>query len=263
MLKRLKRIMRKFQINEISACDKPAQEHAQVLIMKRDSRGQGIMDEIIDDTPSIDQALLDSVQSILDDDELNTTARNVMLLDTVRQYVIYTGADTATARPGAPLGGLSSPDITVVEIHKRAEQDRRPGETVYQARARLFEDPANKDLVKRYNEAMAEAMAALADQEVLEKAKRRRTETPEQRKNRLKQEHAQRHGAPSKTSPVRKAVEGETFNSEATQALRKRADDLMKVDPTLTRSRALDRIASSRDETDREVWLAARRDAAD
>jgi hypothetical protein len=259
MLKRLKRIMRKFQINEFSVVDRPAQEGAKALIIKRDSRGQGIMDEIIDDTPSNDELLLDSVRSIIEDAELDTTTRNIMLLDTVRQYVVYTGADTATARQGAPLRALDSPDITVVEIHKRAEQDRRPGETVYQARARLFEDPANKDLVKRYNE----AMAALADQEVLEKAKRRRTETPEQRKNRLKQEHAQRHGAPSKTSPVRKAVEGETFNSEATQALRKRADDLMKVDPTLTRSRALDRIASSRDETDREVWLAARRDAAD
>ena len=130
---------------------------------------------------------------------------------------------------------------------------------MYQARARIFEDPANRDLVKRYNEAMVDK----EDEVAIEKAKRRRSETPEQRRNRLKQEHAQRHGAPSKTSSVRKAVEGETFNSEATQALRKRADDLMKADPTLTRSRALDRIASSRDETAREVWLAARMDSAD
>jgi hypothetical protein len=112
MLKRLKRIMRKFQINEISTCDKPAQEHARALIIKRDSRGQGIMDEIVDDTPSDDELLLDSVRSILEDDELDATSRNVMLLDTVRQYVVYTGEDTATARPGAPLGALSSPDIT-------------------------------------------------------------------------------------------------------------------------------------------------------
>jgi hypothetical protein len=262
MLKRLRRIMRKFHINEISVCDKPAQEHAQVLIMKRDSRGQGIMD----DTPSDDQLLLDSVRSILEDEELDMKARNVMLLDTVRQYVVYTGADTATARPGAPLGALSSPDITVVEIHKRAEQDRRPGETLYQARARIFEDPANHDLVKRYNQAMAdkEDEAAIEeDEEAIEKAKRRRSGTPEQRRNRLKQEAAQRTGAPSKTNPMRKAVWEETFNAEAAQALRKRVGEFMKADPTLTRSRALDRIATSRDESDREVWLAARRDSAD
>jgi hypothetical protein len=261
MLKRLKRIMRKFQINEFSVVDRPAQEGAKALIIKRDSRGQGIMEVIVDDTPSVDQLLLDSVRSILEDEKLDMTARNVMLLDTVRQYVVYTGADTATARPGAPLGGLSSPDIRITAVTKLTEDLRKASPSISEitARAKVFQDPSNRELVKNYNQAMVE----LEDEAAIEKAKRRRSETPEQRRNRLKQEHAQRHGSPSKTSSVRKAVDGETFNSEATQALRKRADDLMKVDPTLTRTRALDRISSSRDETDREVWLAARRDSAD
>jgi hypothetical protein len=215
MLKRLKRIMRKFQINEISACDKPAQEHAQVLIMKRDSRGQGIMDEIIDDTPSDDELLLDSVRSILEDEELDTTTRNVMLLDTMRQYVVYTGADTATARPGAPLGGLSSPDMTITAIHKRAEQDRRPDETIAQARERLWADEFAKRAVDG--------------------------ETQEQRRNRLKQERAERDGPQARSSPV--------------QNLRKLAAEPF---PELSVARAVAKFAASRDPQDRAIWNAAK-----
>ena len=57
---------------------------------------------------------------------------------------------------------------------------------------------------------------------------------------------------------MRKAVLGETFNASATQALRGRVDEFMKADPTLTRSRALDRIASSREPSDRKIWADAR-----
>jgi len=173
---RRRRIMRAFKLNEISAVDRPAQAHARVLIMKRHHEGIEKMNGIVDDTPSADQRLLESVSSIIEDDELDTATRNIMLLDSVRQYVIYTGADTATARPGAPLGGLASPDITVIEIHKRAEQDRRPGETIAQARARLWQDA----LVKR-------AVAG---------------ETVEQYRNRLKQERAERDGPPAHSKAV-------------------------------------------------------------
>jgi hypothetical protein len=136
-----------------------------------------------------------------------------------------------------------------------------PSLSEIKARARIFEAPANRLLTESYNE----AMAAKEDEAAIEKAKRR-PETPEQRKNRLKQERSQGKGAPSKTAPtMRKAlepVEGETFSSQAAQALRKRADEFMKADPTLTYGRALERIASSRDETDKQIWNAAR-DSAD
>lgn len=69
------------------------------------------MDGIVDDTPSADHRLLASVQSILEGEELDTATRSILMLDTVRQFVIFTGADTANARQGAPLGALSSPYI--------------------------------------------------------------------------------------------------------------------------------------------------------
>jgi hypothetical protein len=219
-----RRILRRFSISEVSAVDRPAQAHARVLIMKRHVilEGPGIMDGIVDDTPSADQRLLESVQSILEDDELDAATRNVMLLDTVQQYVVYTGADTATARQGAPLGGLSSPDITITAIHKRAEEDRRKGESVYQARARLWQSP----------------------DEILKRTRPIEAETAEQRRNRMKQERAERDGAPA--------------HSTAVKALRAHASSRF---PELSVAQAVAKFAASRDPDDRAIWNAAKESA--
>jgi hypothetical protein len=253
-----KRIMRKFRLTEVSCVDRPAQEGAKVLIMKRDSRGQIIMDGIMGETMNADQAILESVQSILEDADLDTEPRVALLLESLRQYIVATGASLDNPR----FGGPDSLGATIIATTKAAVAELRkadPSLSEIKARARLFENPDNADLVKRYNE----AIAALEDQAVLEKASRvkQRPETPEQRANRRKQQRAQRTGAPSKTSPVRKALEpvgDKTFNSDAAHALRKRADEFMKADPNLTFGRALDRIASSREPYDREIWAAAR-----
>jgi hypothetical protein len=257
-----KRILRRFRLDEVSAVDKPAQAGARVLIMKRHDEGIEKMSRAGGDTMDADEEFLSDVADVFVDSELSEAERKILLINTVTQYLVAQGKDFSEMKPGrgAPKGGLASPDIVVTAVTKLIDDLRtaNPSLSEIKARAKLFEDPANRDLVKGYNEAMAEL-----EDEAIEKASRvrRRPETPEQRRNRLKQERSQ---APSKSSPmVRKAVEGETFNSEAAQALRRRAAEFMKADPMLTRSRALDRIASSRDPSDREVWLAARRDSAD
>jgi hypothetical protein len=198
-----KRILRKFKINEISACDRPAQAGALALIFKRDSKGQGIMDGIVDDTPSADEAILESVQSILEDEDLETKPRVAMLLESLRQYIVATGGTLDSPR----FGGPESLGATIIATTKAAVAELRkanPSLSEAKARALIFEDPANAELVKRYNE----AIAALEDQAVLEKASRVKTrpETPEQRRNRLRQERAQRERPPSKTSPMTRKV---------------------------------------------------------
>jgi hypothetical protein len=212
-----KRILRRFSISEVSAVDRPAQAHAVALILKR-HEGHKPMD-IVNDTPSADQLLLESVQSILEDDELDAATRNILLLDTVRQYTVYTSADTATARQGAPLGGLSSPDITITAIHKRALEDRRKGESGYQARARLWQSP----------------------DEILKRTRPIEVETAEQRRNRLKQERAERDGPPA--------------HSPAVKAMRAHATSRF---PELSVAQAVAKFAASRDPADREIWNAAK-----
>ena len=119
------------------------------------------------------EALLASIELILEDDEIDADARNEFLIQTVAQFIVYTGADTATARGGAPKAPLASPDIVIADIVKRtaagetselsrgffeglakvyAERDRRPGETPEQARARFHQTPEGRllrEAVKR------------------------------------------------------------------------------------------------------------------
>lgn len=156
---------------------------------------------------------------MLEDDEIDTATRNVLLIDTVRQYLVYTGADTATARQGAPLGGLSSPDITVVDIHKRAEQDRRTGETVAQARARHWQTP----------------------EAVIKRARPIEGATVDQYWKGVQQERAERDGA--------------SAHSPAVAALRKHASSRY---PTLSVAQAVAKLASSRDTEDRQLFDAAK-----
>src|ERR1700683_3553573 len=91
-----KHILRRFSIAEVSGVDKPAQEGALALILKRHDQGQGIMDGIVDDTPSADQAILESVRSILEDDELDDDTRASLLVESVQQYAQYVAATGST-----------------------------------------------------------------------------------------------------------------------------------------------------------------------
>jgi hypothetical protein len=216
-----KRILRRFSIAEVSAVDRPAQAHARALILKR-HEGHKPMD-IVDDTPSADQRLLASVQSILEDEELDTATRNILLLDTVTQYTVYTGADTANARPGAPLGGLSSPDITITAIHKRAEEDRRKGETIAQARARHWQTP----------------------DAILKRARTIDGEPAEEYWKGVRHERAER--------------DGESAHSLAVTRLRQHASSRF---PELSVPQAVAKFATSRDPEDRAIWNAAKESGA-
>jgi hypothetical protein len=60
---------------------------------------------------------------------------------------------------------------------------------------------------------------------------------------------------------VLEPTDSETFSPQAAQALRKHADELMQSDSKLTFGRALERIAGSRDPSDKAIWTAAK-DAA-
>lgn len=69
------------------------------------------------------QALIASVESILDDDEIDAATRNRALIDTVEQFIVVTGAVDKLGS-GAPkarsFDGAQSPDIVVADIVKRA-----------------------------------------------------------------------------------------------------------------------------------------------
>jgi hypothetical protein len=191
-----KRIICKLRIKEISSVDRPAQEGAVALILKR--RGQGIMDGIVNDTPSADEAILESVRSIVDDYEMDDGARVAMLLESIRQYTVATGATLDNPN----LGGPAELGATIIAVSKAVAEIRsaNPSLTEVKARALLFEHPAHRELVKRYNEEMA---AAADEAEAIAKAAgraKKRPESDEAKRNRLKQERAARHGALSKTA---------------------------------------------------------------
>ncbi len=183
------------------------------------------------------EALLASIASILEDDELDDAARNTMLIDTVSQYIVYTGADTANARRGAPLArtmfGPQSPDIVIAVVVKRAaagersdlskrffeglgriqaEHGRRPGETLEKARGRYWESDEGLLMQK----AIAAAPLPL-----------------------VSEPHAPTHGP-------------------AVTALHKRASMLCGMERGLTRAKAVAKIASSIDPADRAIWSAAK-----
>ena len=170
-------------------------------------------------------ALLASVESILDDEELSAASRGVALIDTVTQYIVYTGADRAP-QPGAPLAatmfGRQSPDVRVTAtakaaIGEKAEELRKahPLMTIEKARAAVISNPDNRDLVRRYNE---EARAAVV----------------------------------AKAAPA---------HGPALTALHKRADKLVASEG-LSRHRAVAKIAESREPQDRALWRAARAEEA-
>jgi hypothetical protein len=234
-----KRILRRFSIAEVSVVDKPAQSGALALILKRHDKGQGIMDGIVDDTPSADEAILESFRSIVDENEdLDTEPRVAMLLESVQQYLVATGATLDNPR----LGGPEELAAAIIAVAKLTDDLRKanPALSEIVARARIFEDPANRDLAKRYNEAMSEA--------VIEKS---RGTAAERASNLQRQKEADKNPK-SKTSPFRAS------KGEAHKALRDRADAMRKADSKLSLGRALDIISSSRDPSDKAIWMAAR-----
>jgi len=82
-----KRIMRRFKLSEVSAVDKPAQEHARMVIMKR----QG----------DADAALKASVASIIGDPTLSKADRAAMLDETTEQYLDYVGVPSIKQTKGS------------------------------------------------------------------------------------------------------------------------------------------------------------------
>ena len=200
------------------------------LIFKRDER--------LNMDPN--RILISSVESILDAEELKDDASRVqMLIDTVRQYIVFTGADTDRIRPGAPKGsafdGPHSPDIIVADLVKRVadgeptklsrgffeklarqfgERDRREGETIEKARARFHQTPQGRLL----NEA-------------------------------------------AKRAPVVEPATAQPAHGPALSALHKRAAEIAASD-SLSRPRAIAKIAESRDARDRALWQAAKAEYA-
>jgi hypothetical protein len=213
-------------ISEVSLVDRGANQFAKVKLFKRDGGA--------DMEPN--EALIDSIASILEDDELDEPARNRMLIDSVAQYIVFTGGDLATIKPGAPkartMAGPQSPDIVIADMVKRVangektdlsrgffetlakvqgERDRRAGETVEQARARFH---------------------ATAEGRLLRKATER--------------------------APIRDAApQAHATRGPAMRALHKRADDLCAVDRGLTRAKAVAKIAEASDPRDRALFAAA------
>jgi hypothetical protein len=231
-----KRIMRKFKLSEISVVDRPAQAHARALIMKRHEGLDAMNDDI-----SADEAILESVRSILEDDELDDDTRASLLVQSVEQYaqyVVATGSTLDDPQFGGPdelqakitavtKAAVEGDDVAfsaVVEHVGRAfvESKALPGESVTKARSRFWQSPAGHIF--------------------MEAAKRApKGETAQQRRNRLKRERAERDGPPSRSAPM--------------QNLHKHAAERF---PTLTVSQAVAKIAISSDPADQELWNAAK-----
>jgi hypothetical protein len=70
-----RRIMRKFKINEISACDRPAQAGARAVIMKRHDEGFEKMSRAGGDTMDSDEEFLSDVANVFVDSELSEAER--------------------------------------------------------------------------------------------------------------------------------------------------------------------------------------------
>jgi hypothetical protein len=218
-----KRILRRFEISEISAVDKPAQDGARALIIKRD--GGANMEP--------NEALLGSIESILEDDEIDGETRNELLIRTVAQYVVGTGANTATARGGAPKAPLASPDIVIAEVVKRVAAGEK------------------SNLSKEFFEGLAKVRA---------QRDRRAGETPEQALARFHQTPEGRllREAVKRAPVARKAERAAPTRGPAMRALHKRADELCAADRSLTRAKAVAKIAETREPRDRAIWNAAR-----
>jgi hypothetical protein len=188
-----KRILRRIRIAEVSGVDKPAQEHAKALIFKRDNRWQSNMSSIMGDTGNADEAILESVRSILDDDELDTADQVEMLRESVRQYLVATGSTLDNPR----FSGPEELEAPIVAMTKALDELRKVD---IKARARILENPANRELAHKYNEEMAKCAGGAA---AIAKAAGRakiRPESDEARRNRKKQEQAAYNGPPSKTA---------------------------------------------------------------
>jgi hypothetical protein len=212
------------EIHEISVADKGTNEGARIVLIKRD---QGVpMDPR--------EVLLDCIESIFDDDGLDQAAKQVALIDMVRQYIVWT-AENAGVRSGAPKAetfvSSQSPDIAVAGLVKRvadgeetritkntietiarcyADSDCKPGESLNAARARFHQSP----------------------------------------NGRLLREAAKR-------APLDEVIAVEKAFGPAVTALHKRADKI-RTGTSMTREQAVAKIAVSGDPNDAQFWQAAR-----
>ncbi len=115
------------------------------------------------------EALLTSISSILDDTELTEATRGIQLLDTTREFIIWTASNGGyDFRPGAPRATTftseQSPDITISGLEKadelyakmqRLAAQRYPGEGGAEAMTKLLATAEGSPLYGLYKRAPA------------------------------------------------------------------------------------------------------------
>lgn len=153
-----RRIIHKLKINEISACDKPAQQHARALIMKRDSEGnQPTMTDLIENAGRAAQVAIDVLASNLRKREPGLTeAQAFAKIYADPDYAALANAERRMNRPDATVGAADTfakvaagaQAVKTIEMKAAELRKRDPKLTKEQAFAKVYEDPANRELVR-------------------------------------------------------------------------------------------------------------------
>jgi hypothetical protein len=160
----MKRIMRRFVIGEVSAVDKPAQTGAKAVILKRD--GGADMEHL--------PRLLESIRTILEDDELEDDEREAMLRGTFSEYKSFTGrdglSDIATTHGEYSKRDEETPAMNVdvgalamfaLECAANKLRKANPSLSAEQAFAKAFSDPANREATRAEREASRRRIAGV------------------------------------------------------------------------------------------------------
>lgn len=158
----MRRIISKLTIDEISAVDRPAQEDARMVIMKRESGGDEDMNtekidiqalahiacelaakELRKSHPelTVEQAYSKVYESNLD---IRKADRAGSVLKFTKQY-----PPVARTTPAVAHGDSNDTDLADLQELAAELQRTNPYLTVEQAFARVYSDPANAELAKR------------------------------------------------------------------------------------------------------------------
>jgi hypothetical protein len=168
-----RRILHKFQIYEISACDRFAQAHAKAVIMKCDDRERepATMNELIAKAGQLADLALDAMAHNLKCEQPHLTKEQCfakvyedpanILLRKAERTAAYAKLDGSTIGKGlAPVAteSIAKHDAAMGKLNAKADELRKvmPNLTREQAFAKVYGDPANREL------ATAERAAAYA-----------------------------------------------------------------------------------------------------
>ena len=136
------RILKEFKITEISACDKPAQAHARMCIMKRHEEGNKMANSYPWMTAAAESEPLD------DDAERELTLNRVQRIG--REYGRLRQSLLRKNETGANMDDLiqkaGETAEKILELEARELRKLHPELTEAQAFAKVYTDPANIDL---------------------------------------------------------------------------------------------------------------------